>query len=101
MNPTLEKVARALCESVGPEGSSDVRSPMGDWPSWHDWKPQARAALLATAGGVTKEMVDAFNKARDNYWKQHWVDCQDLGFSKTNRVADLVGITAALRKAAE
>lgn len=64
MSP-VEAVARAICESVGPEGSSDVRSPMGDWPSWQDSKPQARAAIEAFAANVTPEMIEAFHNAME------------------------------------
>ena len=47
MSKIVETMARAICESVGPEGSADAKSQMGDWPAWHDWLPQARAALRA------------------------------------------------------
>lgn len=47
MNEMVERVARAICEAVGPEDSSQVKSSMGDWPAWHDWVPQAKAALAS------------------------------------------------------
>ena len=54
----IEKVARLICESVGPEGSSNVQSPMGDWPAWQDWTPQARAAIAAVAEWLDDALKD-------------------------------------------
>jgi hypothetical protein len=75
MSEVLEKVARALAEATGLEGSADARSPMGDWPMWHDFRPQAKAALEVLASNVTPEMVDTLRSKLDNTLNLHgWDD---------------------------
>jgi hypothetical protein len=57
----VERMAMAICESVGPEGSADAQSHMGDWPAWHDWIPLARAALRSVKPeDISDEMLEAF-----------------------------------------
>jgi hypothetical protein len=60
MTGIVERMARAICESVGPEESADAKSQMGDWPAWRDWRPQARAGLAAIRPeDVSDEMLVA------------------------------------------
>ncbi len=76
MSKIMARMARAICESVGPEGSADAGSQMGDWPAWHDWLPQARAALRSVrpediSDAMVRAFVDAFDIVGPNLQEEY------------------------------
>ena len=85
----IEKVARAICESVGPEGSADARSQMGDWPAWQDWVPQARVAIEALADAVSNGMVEVAEKEFLNVFA--FTRAEALGFALSAAIRSAKG----------